>query len=312
MSDSHPPYGGPSDPNAGQPWGPPPGQPAPGQPISGQPWGPPGQPISGQPDPYGYGHQQGYPPPPQFAAPVPPPKKNRGLIIGLGVGAATVALLALCGVGVGVLVAAGDDDEPAPPVATAPAPGGGETEPGATPSTSAPAPGGDDAPQNNNAVTARYSSDFEAVCEGSPILNAKAYSAPAGSKAYTFYNSVERPSSWLLRSTGYGKSYYAKSDEFDEVSVVGCLKFVEGSEGTGRKCQLKDSSDKVVSVDYVSSRYQLTFYAAKTAQKIGDGGTINAPAVRCPSFVTYNKNTMKAYASPDTGAIEAALDKFLG
>ncbi|BCL14408.1 hypothetical protein [Micromonospora sagamiensis] len=309
MSDSHPPYGGPSDPNAGQPWGPPPGQP-----VSGQPWGqPPGQPISGQPDPYGYGQpgyqqQPGYPAP-QFAAPVQPPKKNRGLMIGLGVGAATVALLALCGVGVGVIVANGDDDDPTPPVATTSDPGG-NTDPSASPSTEQTP--GDDTPNNNNAVTARYSSDFEAVCEGSPILNAKAYSTPSGSKAYTFYNSVDRPSNWMLRSAGYGKSYYAKSDEFDEVSVVGCLKYQEGSEGAGRKCQLKDSSDKIITIDYVSSRYTLTFYAAKTAQKVGDGGTINAPAVRCPSFVTYSKSTMKAYASPDTGAIEAALDKFLG
>lgn len=311
MSDSHPPYGGPSDPNAGQPWGPPPGQP-----VSGQPWGPPpGPPISGQPDPYGYGQQQpGYPPPPQFpgqpqyAGPVQPPKKNRGLMIGLGVGAATVALLALCGVGVGLIVASDDDDPPAPPIATGPAQ---TTDPGTAPSATS-TPSDDDTPQNNNAVTARYSSDFEAVCEGNPILNAKTYTTPAGSKAYTFYNSVDRPGNWLLRSAGYGKSYYAKSDEFDEVSVVGCLKYVEGSEGTGKKCQLKDSSDKIITIDYVSSRYQLTFYAAKTAQKVGDGGTINAPAVRCPSFVTYNKNTMKAYASPDTGAIEAALDKFLG
>jgi hypothetical protein len=307
MSDSHPPYGGPSDPNAGQPWGQPPGQP-----VSGQPWGqPPGQPISGQPDPYGYG-QPGYQqqpgfPPPQFATPVQPPKKNRGLMIGLGVGAATVALLALCGVGVGVIVASGDDDPEPPPVATTSAPGG--TDPSTAPSTEQTP---DDEPNNNNAVTARYSSDFESVCEGSPILNAKDYSTPSGSKAYTFYNSVDRPDNWMLRSAGYGKSYYAKSDEFEDVSVVGCLKYQEGSEGAGRKCQLKDSDDKIITIDYVSSRYTLTFYAAKTAQKIGDGGTINAPAVRCPSFVTYNKSTMKSYASPDTGAIEAALDKFLG
>lgn len=311
MSDSHPPYGGPSDPNAGQPWGPPPGPPP-----GGQPWGPPpgqpfpGQPISGQPisghpgDPYGYPPQPGYPP--QFATPVPP-KKNRGLMIGLAVGAATVVLLALCGVGVGVLVAGNDEDDPTPPIAQTSAPVDPGTEPPAT-----TAPPADPGPNNNNAVTARYSSDFEAVCEGSPILNSAAYTTPKDAKAYTFFNSVDRPTSWLSRSTGYGKSYYAKTDEYDEVSVVGCLKYVEGSEGAGRKCQLKDSSDKIVTVDYVSSRYTLTFYSAKTAQKIADGGTINAPAVRCPSFVTYNKATMKAYASPDTGAIEAALDKFFG
>ncbi|GAB3838644.1 hypothetical protein GCM10029963_05000 [Micromonospora andamanensis] len=83
-----------------------------------------------------------------------------------------------------------------------------------------------------------------------------------------------------------------------------------GQRGHPRKCQYKDRDDKQVTVDYVSSRYTLTFYAAKTAEKIGEGGRVNAPAVRCPSFISYNKETMKAYAQPDSGAIELALDKF--
>ncbi|MBO4204762.1 hypothetical protein [Micromonospora echinofusca] len=318
MSENHPPYG-PSDPNAGQqPWAPPPtppvsGQPAYGQPAYGQQPGY-GQPISGQPaygqpgydQPVGYPQQPGFPPP-QFGTPIPPKKSNKGLVIGLSVGAAVVVLLALCGIGV-AFVAGQDDEDPPTPIAT-----GGPTATPADPGTS-PSAGGntpDSNGNNNNAVTARYSSDFEAVCQGSPILNSLAYTAGSG-KAYTFYNSVERRDNWSLRSVGYGKPYYAKSSEYTTVSVVGCLKYVEGSEGPGIKCNLKGSDDKVVSVDYVSSRYELTFYAAKTAEKIGDGGTVNAPANRCPSFVTYNKNTLKAYASPDSGAIEAALDKFLG
>ncbi|MEH1012216.1 hypothetical protein V6U90_03690 [Micromonospora sp. CPCC 206060] len=321
MSDNYPPYG-PSDPNAGQqPWAPPPaqpayGQPAYGQPTSGQPsYGQPtsGQPASGQPaygqpgfdQPAGYPQQPGFPPP-QFGTPVPPKKSSKGLVIGLSVGAAVVVLLALCGVGVAYVAGQDDEDPPTPiasggPTATAPA------EPGTSPSADNNEP---DNNGNNNAVTARYSSDFEAVCQGSPILNSLPYTAGSG-KAYTFYNSVDRPDNWSIRTVGYGKPYYAKSSDYTTVSVVGCLKYVDGSEGPGTKCNLKGSDDKVISIDYVSSRYELTFYAAKTAEKIGDGGTINAPANRCPSFVTYNKNTMKAYAAPDSGAIEAALDKFL-
>ncbi|MGK5676797.1 hypothetical protein ACSNOB_28655 [Micromonospora sp. URMC 106] len=282
MTDSHPPYGGQPDPNV-------------------TPWSGPPAPQSGYP---GYG-QPGQPP--QFGAPVPPPQKsNKGLIIGLSA-AAVVILLVLCGAGVGFVLVNNDDDDPTP-VASA-TPNTTSSNPGtdASPTPGEPEP----EPNNNNAVTARYSSDLGDVCEGSQILNAAPYSGPSGAKAYVFSNNPDRLTFWSSKSIASNKPYYAKSADFETVSVVGCLKFVEGSEGAPKKCQYKDSSDKQVTIDYVSSRYTLTFYAAKTGEKIGDGGTVSAPANRCPSFISYNKNTMKAYASPDTGTIEAALDKFL-
>ncbi|MGC4807564.1 hypothetical protein [Micromonospora sp. DT233] len=288
MTDSHSPYGGQPNPNV-TPWSGPPAPPPP----------PGGYPAYGQPVQ------------PQYGAPVPPQKSNRGLMIGLAVGAAVVVLLALCGTGVGLFLV-NDDDEPKQPIATAaPDPNGPSpstsTDPSATPGQSS-AP---EQPNSNDAVTARYSSDLSSVCDGSPILNAAPYSGPSGAKAYTFSNSPERPSFWSSRSVGSDKSYYARSTEFEKVSVVGCLKVIPGSEGTPKSCDYKDSAGKVVTISYISSRYSLTFYAAKTGEKIGDGGTVNAPANRCPSFISYNKSTMKSYASPDSGTIEAALDKFL-
>ncbi|MFI9638640.1 hypothetical protein ACIG87_01035 [Micromonospora sp. NPDC051925] len=238
----------------------------------------------------------------------PPQKSNRGLVIGLIVGA-VVLILALCGAGVGLaLVSSDDEPDPTPSTNTttgaAPSPG--------TDTSSAPQPSeSQEQPNNNNAVTARYSSDLSSVCDGSPILNAATYSGPAGAKAYVFSNNPERPTSWSSKLVGSDKRYYAKSADFTTVSVVGCMSVVPGSEGEPKKCDYKDSAGKSVSVSYISSRYQLTFFAAKTAEKIGDGGTVSAPATRCPSFISYNKTTMKAYAAPDSGTIEAALDKFL-
>lgn len=282
MTDSHPPYGGQPDPNV-------------------TPWSGPPAPQAGYP---GYG-QPGQPP--QFGAPVPPPQKsNKGLIIGLSA-AAVVVLLVLCGGGIGFFLVNNDDDDPTP-VASAsanPTASNSGTDPSPSPEQSE-----SEQPNGNNAVTARYSSDLADVCEGSQILNAAPYSGPSGAKAYTFSNNPDRPTFWSSKSIASNKPYYAKSADFESVSVVGCLKFVEGSEGTPKKCQYT-SSGKQVTIDYVSSRYTLTFYAAKTGEKIGDGGTVSAPASRCPSFISYNKNTMKAYASPDAGTIEAALDKFL-
>ncbi|RAO50541.1 hypothetical protein [Micromonospora saelicesensis] len=278
VSDSYPP----PDPNV-TPWS---GPPAPQQ---------GGYPPYGQPPPQPY---YGTPPPPA------PNRSNKGLIIGLVAGA-VVVILAICGAGIGLLLAY-DDDEPARGTSSTPTLGTGST-PG---TGTAPTPGQAD-PPNNNSMTARFSSDLANVCEGSPILNAAPYSGPAGAKAYTFSNNPDRPTSWSSTYVPSDKSYYAKGADYQKVSVVGCLKFDEGSQGVPKKCQYKDKAEKQVTIDYVSSRYTLTFYAARTAEKIGDGGTVTAPTNRCPSFISYDKTTMRAYATPDSGTIEAALDTFL-
>ncbi|MEV4816031.1 hypothetical protein [Micromonospora tulbaghiae] len=343
MSDNHPPYGGYPDPNAGA-WGnqPDPNAPYGAQPASGAPYG--SQPASGAPygaqpgsgAPYGaqpgsgapYGAQPGsgapygaqpaapfpgqpgYPGQPAPYAPTPPPSggKSKGLIVGLAAGAVTLTLLC-CGGGLAYVAFNGDEEDPKP-VASGSATPGPDNSPSATPSADGPESTGPDG-SNNNSLTARYASEMSAVCDGGAILNAAPYTAPAGSKAYVFSNSPDRPSFWSQKTISSAKPYYAKSADFATVSVIGCLKMVEGSEGTPKKCQYKNSEDKVVTVDYISSRYTLTFHAAKTGEKVGDGGTVTAPAARCPSFISYNKVTMKSYASPDSGTIEAALDRFL-
>ncbi|MER7474882.1 hypothetical protein [Micromonospora sp. NPDC000018] len=205
-------------------------------------------------------------------------------------------LLVLCGAGVGFVFL---DDDPVPS-ATSSGPGTDNTP---TPGKSEP---------GDNAVTARYEDDLGDVCEGRQILNAAPYNGPSGAKVHTFANTPERPASWSSTSIASNKPYYAKNTDFTSVSVVGCLEFVGGGEGTPRECTYTGTTYNRVTLDYVPSRYKLTFYAAKTAEKIGDGGTVSTPATRCPTFISdYNKTTRRAYASPDTDIIQAALDKFL-
>ncbi|RQX06224.1 hypothetical protein [Micromonospora inaquosa] len=291
MSENYPPYGEPQPGPNTTPWSAPPGPPQQG-----------GYPPYGQP-----------PPTPHYGAPLPPApnKSNQGLIIGLVAGA-VVLILAICGAGVGLLLAYDDDDsEPTVVASSAPTLDTGSGTGSAPDPAAPPTPGAADQPNNNNSMTARYSSDLSNVCEGSPILNTAPYNGPASAKAYTFSNNPDRPTSWSSKYIPSDKPYYAKSEDYQKVSVVGCLKFDEGSEGSPKKCQYKDKSEKQITIDYVSSRYTLTFYAAKTAEKIGGGGTVTAPTTRCPSFISYDKATMRAYAAPDSGTIEAALDKFL-
>lgn len=279
------PYRAPSDPYA-QPVSPPP--------VPPQPYGTPGQqPYSGQP---AYGQQPYGQPVGQPGYAQPPAKSKKGLIIGIVAGV-VVLLLILCGVAVALIANAADDDPVVPTTPTR------TSTPGA--SAAAPPPG------NNNAITADSSSDFGDVCSGGAILNAAEYTTPASAKAYVFGNSPTRPTSWSYKSVDSRASYYAKSADYAQVSVVGCLSYVEGSEAAGQKCEIKASDGKKLTVDYLSSRYTLTFHNARTGEKIGDGGTINAPANRCPSFLTYNRETLKSYASPDTASVDAALKKML-
>jgi hypothetical protein len=287
VTDPYAPPPGPYDPRAQQPPQSPQG--GYGPPISAQPGysqpfsAPPGQPPYGAQPGFGTGGQ-------------PPAKSKKGLIIGLIVGA-VVLLLILCGVGAALIVSNADDDDPSTPTSL---------------SSNSPAPATTKAkPQNNNAVTADSSSDFGNVCQKGAILNAPDYSSPATAKAYVFANAPERLTTWSSKSLDSTASYYAKTADYASVNVVGCLAVEEGSEGTPLKCDIKASDGAKLTIDYLSLRYKLTFYAAKTGEEIGDGGTVNAPATKCPMFVSYNRTTLKAYASPDEATIDAALKKFL-
>ncbi|GAB3152712.1 hypothetical protein GCM10027290_43900 [Micromonospora sonneratiae] len=320
MSDPYSPYSNQPDPNQPQQpqWGapPPPGQPAAYPDPAQQAYQPPqygteGQPqyaAPGQPQ-YGTEAQPPYGAPGQapYGSPVQPPKKsNKGLIIGLVIGVVVLLVLVACGVGIAMVVNSDDDEKDPKPSPTSSA--------GVDPSGAAPSPsqsGGGNNNQNNG-VTARYSSDFKEVCSGGSILNAAAYSGPSGAKMYAFSNDPARPTYWSSETISSREPYYAKSADYTTVSVVACLTYVEGSEAPGTKCNLKSSDGTAVTVDYMSSRYTLTFHAAQTGEKVADGGTINAPANRCPSFMTYNKTTLKSYANPDDGALEAAFAKFIG
>lgn len=157
----------------------------------------------------------------------------------------------------------------------------------------------------SNAVTAKYSSDYEAVCKNGSITN-----APAATKPYiieTFYtNDAKGDDNWSSASVGYGESYYPKSDSETSANVVACLSQKKGSAAMSKTCQFEDSNDKPLSIDYYSVEYTLTYYAAQTGKKIGSESTINGPATTCPSFASYSKTDPKLYGSPDDAAVEAS------
>lgn len=161
------------------------------------------------------------------------------------------------------------------------------------------------------ALTAEYSSDLDAVCNGTPIANVAAYSTNKSAVIYTFYNKPNNATTWTSDLVGYGKSYYPNVDDFSKVSVVACLSADESTVGAGLSCDYTDSKNQKVTVSYKSLKYELKFYEAKTAKQIGDSQTIDAPAAECPSFIAYDATTKTAYATPDDTALEAAFDTFV-
>lgn len=161
------------------------------------------------------------------------------------------------------------------------------------------------------AVTAEYSSELDAVCNNTPVSNATAYTTNQAAVIYTFHNKPGDATSWTSDLVGYGKSYYPDIDDFKKTSVIACLSADESTVGAGLSCDYTDSKDQKVTVSYKPLKYELSFYEATTAKKIGDSQTIDAPAASCPSIIAYDASTKTAYATPDDGALEAAYDAFV-
>lgn len=164
--------------------------------------------------------------------------------------------------------------------------------------------------KKNNAVTAKYASDYSAVCEGGSVLN-----APAPVKPYlieTFFtNDARSSSSWVSQNIGYGESYHPDSKNPVSANVVACLSQKEDSEAKSKTCKFEEGADnKPVDIDFYSVEYELTYKEAKTGETIGSPSPINGPATNCPLFASYSKSNPKIYADPDKAALEVSHKAF--
>jgi hypothetical protein len=239
------------------------------------------------------------PPPPPAWEPAPPPGRHIGLIAGLAV---AVALL-LCVVGVLSIafIARGATDPEPPrrgPLVEGQAP--------LAPATGSPVPPGSPA---DGGVVAQDDHDFDVVCKGGSVANAADY-RKGRVKLLAFSDAHDIAGPWGSETVEYDRPYELGQGPVTSVSVVACLRKVAGSEGKPRACAYSDQNGKAVSVSLVPVRYRLTFHAAKTGDRLADGGVINGPSAECPSMVLYNASTRRTYARPDDGALTAAFDRF--
>ena len=162
----------------------------------------------------------------------------------------------------------------------------------------------------NNAITAKYASDYSAVCDGGSVLN-----APAPVKPYlieTFFTNDTRTSgSWTSQNVGYGESFHPDSSNPVSANVVACLSQKKDSEVKSKTCKFEEGADnKPVEIDYYSVEYELIYKEAKTGKTIGSPAPINGPATSCPLFASYSKSNPKIYADPDKVAIEVSHKAF--
>lgn len=158
-----------------------------------------------------------------------------------------------------------------------------------------------------NAVTAKYLSDFEIVCDGGSVTN-----APTAVKPYkiaSFSSQTPKNDKWSSMSVGYGEPYYADRETLSSIGVVACLEMADGSAVKSKTCDF-ESGGQAVSVDYYAVSYNLTYYEAKTGKALAKGESINGPATTCPYFTTYDKSDPKIYADPDDNAVELVHAKF--
>lgn len=263
--------------------------PRPPQPPTGPPQPPTGpqQPPTGpqQPNPYG--------------APQPSGNKKTGLIIGI-----IIAAVLLIGGGVTALVITLNNKDSKSSSQSSSKSDDSSKKKDDSKSDSAD---NDDKLRSANATTAKYLTEFDAVCSTGSISNAADYTKPY--KIVAFYGSPTRDDNWSQVSLPYKATYKADYDKFETTNVVACLTPDKASAVKSKTCDFKSGSDNV-SIDYYAVKYNVSLYEAKSGKKIKDLGTVNGPADTCPTFATYSKSDPKIYAKPDTASLDGLLAGF--
>lgn len=157
-----------------------------------------------------------------------------------------------------------------------------------------------------NATTAESMSDLAAVCKNGSIKNAAAFAKPY--KFAVFDNNTAR-GSWSNFSLSYNNESAVKYSDFAQANVIVCLDRDDSTAVKSTTCDFK-TGDETVSVDFYAVKYKTTLYEAQSGKKIKELATVNGPASKCPSFVSYDKNNPKIYGDADKAELEANLAAF--
>lgn len=156
------------------------------------------------------------------------------------------------------------------------------------------------------ATTAHSARDFSAVCENDSVTNAADYHKPYNIAA--FYEGLGIVETAWLPVEG---NKWAQSETFSEINVVACLERKIGSEVKTTTCEDNDDGN-TITIGYYSVEYDIEFREAKTGKVIKSMGPVSGTAGDCPFLATYDRNSRKMYAEPDSAAVAAKLAEFAG
>lgn len=164
----------------------------------------------------------------------------------------------------------------------------------------------EDTASTANAVTAKYVSDFDAVCDRGSVSNAAEKQKPYKVAAFYKTNATNRDS-WSETTIDYDSPH--RSNEPTEINVVACLEEKSGTAEKIKTCEFTSGGEKT-EIDFYAVQYDLVFKEAKTGKTIEEAGVVNGPATSCPMFVSYDKSDPKLHAKPDSNAVTAAVAAF--
>lgn len=151
------------------------------------------------------------------------------------------------------------------------------------------------------AISATKIGDFIEVCNGKKISNAPDLSTP--NKTVPFISTTGK---WALYIYSLAENDRLTTT-VSEASVVACALPDEATVSSEKTCTVKDlTSDKTYTLKYKGVTYDLTFYAAKTGEKINSTKLV-ASAETCPS---NGQSDGEVFAKPTEEAVTVAFDEF--
>lgn len=231
-------------------------------------------------------------------------KNNKKLIIGLAIGGflILVVIAAIVAVGISAFKGAQEKAKQAQDEARQSQSDSQANKPGSKENSALGA----------NSITARYITEFDAVCEGGAITNAAQFvssSKPYKVAAFS-YNEASPYKRWDPESLLSSVVPSSDTEDPSAISVVACAQEKPGSAVKSTTCTFQSSGGDVV-LDYYALKYEISFKEAKTGKSLGKGSDVNGPAIKCPTFASYDKTNPRLYADPDTNALSQAVQNFV-
>jgi hypothetical protein len=150
-------------------------------------------------------------------------------------------------------------------------------------------------------IVATSGGDLEQVCNNKKISN-----AVAPNKPYVIAPHINTNNTWaIFPITGNDEHY---SLNLEEANVVACLVSDTSTASTPQTCEVTNFETKEkFTIQYAGISYNVTFYAAQTGEKLGEG-VVSAAGDTCP---VYAEQAGTVYAIPTSQEATEVFEAFI-